>query len=91
MTLLDKLNKMATLMHFSGNRGYGWYARPIGAENVWGFGPTVEEACDSALALPTDKHVPCMGATPPPPPVRRRVIVEDEPPVRRRPTLFDDQ
>lgn len=87
MTLLEKLNKMATLMHFSGNRGYGWYARPIGAENVWGFGPTVEEACDNALSLPTTKHVPCVT----PPVTRRRVVEDDEPTPRRRPTLFDDQ
>jgi len=86
MTLLDKLDKMATLMHFSGNRGFGWYARPIGAENVWGFGKTVEAACDDAMGLPTDEHVPCAG--PQPLPTRRR-LVDDEPVVRRRPTLLD--
>lgn len=88
MTLLEKLNKMATLMHFSGNRGYGWYARKIGAENVWGFGPSVEEACDDALSTPTDKHVPCVD----PQPIRRRVL-DDEPkqrPVSRRASLFDE-
>lgn len=96
MNLHELLEQTGTLMQFSGQYGYGWYARGLGRVNKWGFGKTPEIAMTKAMEFPLEAenaaggHVAVVvkGDTP-----RGRVRLNTAPPttgrVRLRNGFFD--
>lgn len=54
MDIHELLSQTGTLMQFSGQYGYGWYARGLGRVNKWGFGKTPEIAMTKAMEFPLE-------------------------------------
>lgn len=85
MNVDKELEGLASLMHFQGSLGMGWYARMKNAPD-FAFGHTPSEAIDSAREARFIRNAEAIAIKQ----ARRRVVLEEEPKPRRRASLFDE-